>query len=1050
MLAVGINLVANGSFESGTANWSGNSGVEINPAATYGVPAAPSGTRVGEVEGTALSPNTTASYVQQNLTTVVGTTYIFSLQAVTRVNASTADRGILNVAGTNVLSFTTGNTWNSYTTAFTATSTSTIIRIYSNGSATGSVQPGDASGLIIDDVKVVPATNYISYVENAAAVALVTADGFVEDMNSANMASATITLTNAQAADQLLVNGSVAGSGTLGSGITWTRTNTLVTLSGNYTKAQYADALRLVQFRNTSEDPAATPIRDITLVVNDGIDGPSNTAHTYVTVVPVNDAPTAGNDSFTTNENVAITNQSVRANDGDVDNTTAQLTWSLVNGGTAAANGTVSVNANGTFTYTPTAYYYGTVSFTYRVCDPGPLCATATVTITVVSTNVAPFAGNDSFTTNEDVTIVNQSVSANDGDVDNTLAQLTWSLQNGGSAAANGTLTMNANGTFTWVPFRDFSGTVSFVYQVCDPGSRCATATVTITVDPVNDPPVLALSGTNLVTNGSFESGNSGWTGNSGAVEVNSASTYGVPAAPHGTNVMEVEGNSLSPNTTQSYVTRTVNTVVGQTYVYSIHGVTRSDNTGDAGYLSVNGVNMLAVRLTTQWTVHAVVFTATSTTTTIRITSLGSQGGYVRPGDGLGFIVDNVIVRPQDRSTSYTENAPPVLLTDPLPLVHDIDNANMTAATFILTNPQPSDRLLVNGSSAASGTLGSGITWTRTNTQVVFSGSRTKAQYAAALALVQFENTSEDPNSAVVRDITVTVNDGAATSNTAHAYVTVIAVNDAPVAVDDEWTVPHSTTLTGALKTNDQDVDDQPEELNWSLAEGGTAAEHGALTVYTNGTFNFVPDAGYRGTVTFSYTLCDPHSACASAMATIHLSSPLPVELLAFTGRNEATQNHLHWSTANEMDCDRFEVERSSDAISFVQIGSVAGAGNSQVVLQYAYIDQDPFRGVSYYRLRQVDTDGSFEYSPVIAITMQQNEQWHIATMDPTGLYALVSDWSSGVHVEVHSSNGQLINGRTEVHDGRAQVDLRGLAAGLYVIRVDDGTQVDSYKLMKQ
>ena len=128
----------------------------------------------------------------------------------------------------------------------------------------------------------------------------------------------------------------------------------------------------------------------------------------------------------------------------------------------------------------------------------------------------------------------------------------------------------------------------------------------------------------------------------------------------------------------------------------------------------------------------------------------------------------------------FTENGPAVSIADIDSSIFDGDSTNMQSAAITLTNQTTGDRLLVNGSSAASGTLASGIAWTRTDTSVSFSGSFTKAQYADAIELVQFENTTDNP-STTARIINVTVNDGSQDSNVAVATINVAAVNDAPV-----------------------------------------------------------------------------------------------------------------------------------------------------------------------------------------------------------------------------------------------------------------------------
>ncbi len=163
------------------------------------------------------------------------------------------------------------------------------------------------------------------------------------------------------------------------------------------------------------------------------------------------------------------------------------------------AGGKITLAADGTYTYTPAANFFGTDTYVYQVCDNGSpaLCANGTLTITVTPMNDAPVAGNDNATTAEDQTLT-ASVAGNDGDVDHTAAQLTYALVTGSTAATNGTLTFNPDGSYSYVPNANYNGTVSFTYQVCDPDNACATATVTITVTAVNDAPVLATVGSKV------------------------------------------------------------------------------------------------------------------------------------------------------------------------------------------------------------------------------------------------------------------------------------------------------------------------------------------------------------------------------------------------------------------------------------------------------------------------------------------------------------------------------------------------------------------------
>jgi VCBS repeat-containing protein len=203
-----------------------------------------------------------------------------------------------------------------------------------------------------------------------------------------------------------------------------------------------------------------------------------------VTVVAVNDAPVAVNDSYSTNEDITLTVAApgVLGNDTDVDGNA--LTAVLVSGPT---KGTLTLNNNGSFSYTPNANFNGADSFTYKANDGTADSNVATVTITVNAVNDAPVAVNDSYSTNEDTTlsVAAPGVLGNDTDVDgNTLTAVLV------SGPTEGTLTLNSNGSFSYTPNANFNGTDSFTYKANDGTVNSNIATVTITVNAVNDAPV--------------------------------------------------------------------------------------------------------------------------------------------------------------------------------------------------------------------------------------------------------------------------------------------------------------------------------------------------------------------------------------------------------------------------------------------------------------------------------------------------------------------------------------------------------------------------------
>ena len=237
-----------------------------------------------------------------------------------------------------------------------------------------------------------------------------------------------------------------------------------------------------------------------TFTANDG-HANSNTSTVSILVTEVNDPPTATNDSKTTAEDTALTfaASDLTANDspGPADESNQTLTVTAVSP-TADTHGTVALAA-GQVTYTPAADYNGPASFSYTVCDngtttgsPDSKCTDATVNVNVTPVNDAPVASDDSAATDED-TSVQVSVLSNDTDVDGDALAVTAFTQ-----GAHGSVTNN-NGVLTYTPAHDYNGADSFTYTVTDNGTtngspdpKTATATVHITINPVNDPPVLS------------------------------------------------------------------------------------------------------------------------------------------------------------------------------------------------------------------------------------------------------------------------------------------------------------------------------------------------------------------------------------------------------------------------------------------------------------------------------------------------------------------------------------------------------------------------------
>lgn len=154
-----------------------------------------------------------------------------------------------------------------------------------------------------------------------------------------------------------------------------------------------------------------------------------------------------------------------------------------------------------------------------------------------------------------------------------------------------------------------------------------------------------------------------------------------------------------------------------------------------------------------------------------------------------------------------------------------------------------------------------------------------------------------------------------------------------------------------------------------------------------------------------------------------HIFSTLPVELLSFTGESVGEDVKLAWTTASELNNDHFEIWRSSDAVSWSEIGRVAGSGTTIVPHDYELWDQDPFIDINYYKLRQVDVDGTHEDSPAISVTVG-GQEWFRHFGDQ-----IISDKPTMLFDEL----GRILSGPSREH----RIDR----AGVFFLRREDDTR---------
>ncbi|MEP6683403.1 MAG: choice-of-anchor J domain-containing protein [Parafilimonas sp.] len=216
----------------------------------------------------------------------------------------------------------------------------------------------------------------------------------------------------------------------------------------------------------------------------------------------------------------------------------------------------------------------------------------------------------------------------------------------------------------------------------------------------------------------------------------------------------------------------------------------------------------------------------------------------------------------------------------------------------------------------------------------------------------------------------------------------------------------------------------------------GTGAGRIALRYY-------VTDAGSNG-INSNYIGIDEFS----------YETVLPVTLLNFTGSIKNNAAFLNWSTANETNNKGFEVELSHDNQNFSSLSFVAGHGTTTAINQYSFTDFKVLSGTNYYRLKQIDNDGNYQYSSIVKLDLKKFD-WTIFGNPSANntLIRLQTEGQNNVMIQVVSLNGQVIQviNKGSLSPGTYDIPLnfKNVSNGMYVVRLSVDKAVYSKKIIK-
>ncbi|WP_165371667.1 beta strand repeat-containing protein [Pseudolysobacter antarcticus] len=770
----------------------------------------------------------------------------------------------------------------------------TVVLHDNGGTANGGVDTSAAQTITVtvnavNDPPVLTAGSTLAYTENGAAT-VVDATITVADVDSINLASATVQISaNYQSGADVLAfvnTANITGAFNAGTGT--------LSLTGSDTLANYQAALRSVTYNNSSDDPTTTA-RTVTWIGNDGASNSAPVTST-ITVAAVNDPPTitsGASANYIEDTAVVVIDAALGLTDPDSANLVG-ATVSITSNFTAAQDVLGFVNAAGiTGSYNATtgvltlsgsatvaAYRTALRSVTYNNSSQNPATTTRTIswqandgvapsniatsTVTVTAIDDAPVitaGGTLTYTENQAAAVIDNSVTVSD--VDNTtlgsaIVQISGNLQIGAdvlsftnTANISGiytatTGTLNLSGSDTLANYQAALRSVKYANSSDDPSvlvrnvswsvndgtvsSNSATSTINVTA--VNDPPVVTAGGT------------LNYTENQAATAIDSTITV---ADPDNTTLA---GGSVSI---------TSNFTSGQDVLGFINanGISGSFNS-TTGVLTLSGS---ATPANYQAALRSVSYSNTSENPAAAsriVTWLVSDGAAASAAVTSTITVTPVNDPPvvvAGAAVTYTEANPPLVLDAGI-TVSDVDNTNLTSATVAISANFNSAQDVL-GFVNANGITGSFNAGTGV---LSLSGSTTVANYQLALASVTYNNTSQNPTAAT-RTISWTVNDGSANSVAVTSTVAIISINSAPAftkGVDQTSLEDAGAKTINGWATAISDGDGGGQVLTFQVTGNTNAALFSAApAVSSTGVLTYTSAANANGSATITLVLKD-------------------------------------------------------------------------------------------------------------------------------------------------------------------------------------------------
>ncbi|MDW1940663.1 tandem-95 repeat protein [Vibrio sp. Vb0599] len=739
---------------------------------------------------------------------------------------------------------------------------------------------------------------------------------------------------------------------------------------------------------------------DVTIRDEDGAE-----VDTYITVdvLPINDAPVSGNLAYSVDEDNSITlsQEQLLALASDVEGDALTASNLVVDG-----DATVTANDDGSFTITPDANFNGDIDITFDIND-GSDTIVATADLTVNPVNDLPQPEDQAFTIGEDgvLTFTDQDLLDGATDIDGD----DLSVEGVTYTGADGVLTDNGDGTYSFAPNENFNGDVNFTFDVSD-GTDTVTANIDVSVMPENDLPVAGSTSYTVHEDNSITTSDEQLLANSSDVEgdvaVDSVSYSGTDG------VFQDNGDgtyTFSPN--ENFNGEVSLDVV----VVDEDGATDSATAG----ITVLEVNDPPIAGATSYSVNEdevitisseqLLANASDVEGEVAIDSVsysGSDGIFTTNGDGTfsfapnanfdGDVSLDVVVVDEDGATAATNANIDVLPINDAPvsgnLAYSVDEDNSITLSQEQLLAQASD---VEGDALTASNL------------VVDGDATVTANDDGSFTITPDANFNGDI------DITFDINDGSDTI-VATADLTVNPVNDLPQPEDQAFTIGED----GVLTFTDQDLLDGATDIDGDdlSIEGVTyTGADGVLTDNGDGTYSFAPNENFNGDVNFTFDVSDgTDTVTANIDVTVTPENDPPVA--------GSTSYTVHEDNSITISNEQL-LANSSDVEGEVAIDSVSYSGADGVFQDngdgtYTFSPNENFNGEVSLDVVVVDEDGATDSTtagitvlevndpPIAGATSYSVNEDEVITISSEQLLANASDVDGEVAIDSVSYSG--------------------------------------------